>query len=277
MAEITAAAVGKLRQMTNCGMMDCKNALTEADGDMDAAVDILRKKGIAKAAKKAGREANEGVVAQHVLPGARVGVIVEVNCETDFVAKNDDFRAFADNVAKKLAEDPNVDLEEDRTKAVQEVGENIVISRHHRMEVNGNGSVATYIHTGGKIGVLVEVGADKEETVATDDFKQFVRDVTLQIAAASPHVVSRDQVDPQQVEREKEVVKEQMSDKPAQALNKIIEGKLEKFYQGICLLEQGFVKNADQTVKEHIHEVGNKLGDNLEVRRFVRFQVGEES
>lgn len=276
MAEITAAAVGKLREMTNAGLMDCKRALTEANGDLNAAVDILRKKGVATAAKKAGREAREGIIAQHIVPGSRVGVLVEVNCETDFVAKNDTFRAFCDDVARKFAANPGADVEADRIGAVAKIGENIKISRHQRLEVSGNGMIAAYIHTGAKVGVLVEVGAGKETTVASDDFKQLVRDITLQIAAAHPSAVSRDQLDPAVVAKEKEIAAEQVKDKPPQAIAKIVEGKLEKFYQGVCLLDQGFVKmNAEITVREHVGAVGKRLGDEIAVRRFVRFQVGE--
>src|SRR6266568_4041292 len=157
--------------MTNAGMMDCKKALVEANGEMDAAVDILRKKGAASAAKKATRDAREGLIAQYIAAGGKAGVLLEVNCETDFVARNDTFRAFCDEIAKKVAADPNANLDADREAAVAKIGENIKIARHTRMEVNGNGLVAAYIHTGGKIGVLVEVGAGKESTVASDEFK----------------------------------------------------------------------------------------------------------
>ncbi len=276
MAEITAGAVGKLREMTNAGLMDCKRALTEARGDLNAAVDILRKKGVATAAKKASREAREGVIAQCVLPGARVGLLVEINCETDFVAKNETFRAFCDEIARKLANDPKADLEGDRVAAVAKVGENIRISRHQRFQVNGNGMIAAYVHTGAKLGVLVEVGAGQESTVGHDDFKQLVRDITLQIAAAHPIAVSRDQVDPALIAKEKEIASEQVKDKPAQAIAKIVEGKLDKFFQSKCLLDQGFVKkNSEVTVKEHIGGVARQLGDEIIVRRFIRFQVGE--
>jgi elongation factor Ts len=276
MAEITAVSVGKLREMTNAGLMDCKRALIEADGNLDAAVDILRKKGVASAAKKASRDAKEGVIAQHIQSGARVGVLVEVNCETDFVAKNETFRAFCDEVARLLVADPKVDLEPMRTAQVAKIGENIKISRHHRLAVEGNGLVAAYIHTGAKVGVLVEVGAGKETTVAHDDFKQLVRDITLQIAAGHPFVVSRDQVDPDLLAKEKEIAAEQVKNKPPQAIAKIIEGKLEKFYQSYCLVDQGFVKrNSEVTVKEHAASVAKQLGDGIVIRRFVRFQVGE--
>jgi len=276
MAEITAAAVGKLREMTNAGLMDCKKALVEAHGDLAAAVDILRKKGVAMAAKKAGREAKEGVIAQHILPGSRVGVLVEINCETDFVAKNETFRAFCDDTARKLAADPKADLEPDRVAAVARIGENILISRHQRLEVSGNGMIAAYIHTGAKLGVLVEVGAGKESTVGSESFKQLVRDITLQIAAAHTIAVSRDQVDPAIIAKEKEIALEQVKNSPPQAVAKILEGKLEKFFQTNCLLDQGFVKkNSEITVREHVAGVASQLGDEISIRRFIRFQVGE--
>jgi elongation factor Ts len=275
MADITAAAVGKLREMTNAGLMDCKKALTEAGGNLDKAVDILRKTGAASAAKKASREANEGLIVQSIQPGAKAGILVEINCETDFVARNEAFRAFCDEVARALLANPAADLETARAAQVAKMGENIQISRHHRMEVSGNGMVAAYIHTGSKVGVLVEVGAGKESTVAHDDFKQLVRDITLQIAAGHPFVVSRDQVEPAMLAKEKEIAAEQVKNKPPQAIAKIVEGKLEKFYQGYCLLDQGFVKrNSEVTVREHAASVAKQLGDEITIRRFVRFQVG---
>ena len=256
--------------------MDCKKALVECQGDLDAASDWLRKKGVVSAAKRASREANEGVIAQNILPGARVGVLVEINCETDFVAKNESFRAFCDEIAKKLATTPGIDLEADRVAAIAKIGENIKLSRHHRIEVSGNGMVAAYIHTGAKVGVLVEVGAGKESTVGNDEFKQLVRDITLQIAAASPIAVSRAELDPAIVQKEKEIAAEQVKNKPPQAIAKIIEGKLEKFYQTHCLVDQGFVKrNGEVTVKEQVGSVAKQLDDQIEIRRFVRFQVGE--
>jgi len=276
MAEITASAVAKLREMTNAGMMDCKKALTESQGNVDAAVDLLRKRGAATATNKGTREAREGVIAQYIAPGGRLGVLVEVNCETDFVGRNELFRAFADDVARKLAADPKVDLEADRIAAVAKIRENIKIPRHARMEVQGNGMIAAYIHTGAKVGVLVEVGAEKEATVANDEFKQLVKDITLQIAAGHPHVVSREQVPADMLAKEKEIAAEQVKGKPPQAIAKIVEGKLEKFYQTYCLVDQGFVKrNSEVSVKEHIGGVAKQLGDQVTIRRFVRFQVGE--
>ena len=278
MAEINAASVGKLREMTGAGLMECKKALAEAGGNLEVAVDILRKKGAASAAKKAGRSANEGVIVQAIQQGARAGILVEVNCETDFVARNEGFRAFCDEVARTLLANPQTDLEPMRTAQVAKIGENIQISRFHRMEVSGNGLVAAYIHTGAKVGVLVEVGAGKETTTQNDDFRQFVRDITLQIAAGHPFVVSRNEVPADVLAKEKEIAAEQVKNKPPQAVAKIVEGKLEKFYQGYCLLDQGFVKrNSEVTVKEHMGSVAKQLGDEINIRRFVRFQVGESA
>ena len=278
MAEITAALVGKLREMTGAGLMACKKALGETNGDLDAAVDNLRKKGAASAAHKASREAHEGLIVQSIQHGARAGILVEVNCETDFVARNDGFRAFCDNVAHKLLENPKADLEALRTAQVAKIGENIQIARFHRMEVTGNGLVAAYIHTGAKVGVLVEVGAGKAETTAKDEFKQLVKDITLQIAAGHPQAVSREQVDAAVIAKEKEIAAEQVKNKPPQAIAKIVEGKLEKFYQTYCLVDQGFVKkNSEISVKEHVAQVAKQLGDEITVRRFVRFQVGESA
>lgn len=276
MAEITAADVGKLREMTNAGLMACKKALTESNGNFDAAVDILRKKGVATAAHKASRDAKEGVIAQFIQPGAKVGVIVEINCETDFVARNEGFRAFCDDIARKLTTAPNLEvLEADRVAAVAKIGENVKLNRFIRYEVTGNGLVAAYIHTGAKVGVLVEVGAGKEATVTNEEFKQLVRDITLQIAAGSPIAVSREFMPEDVVSKEKEIAIEQVKNKPPQAVAKIVEGKLEKFFQVSCLVDQGFVKrNSEVSVKEHIASVAKQLGDEITVRRFVRFQVG---
>jgi len=277
MSDFTAADVGKLRETTGAGLMDCKKALVEAKGNFEAAVDLLRKRGSASAAKKATRETKEGVIAQCILSGAKTGVMVEVNCETDFVGRNETFRAFCDELARKLAGGATIEsLETDRVAAVARIGENIQIPRFVRYEVAGNGIVAAYIHTGAKVGVLVEVGAGKEATAATEEFKQLVRDITLQIAAGNPSVISREQVSAEVVAKEREIATEQVKNKPPQAIAKIVEGKLDKFYQGICLVDQGFVKrNSEVSVKEHLGGVAKQLGDEIVIRRFARFQVGE--
>ncbi len=278
MAEITAANVAKLREMTGVGMMECKKALVEAQGDINAAVDLLRKSGAASAAKKATREAREGVIAQFIAPGGQSGVLVEVNCETDFVARNEAFRAFADEIARKVAADPNVNLDADRETAVGKLGENIKIARNARLDVTGNGLVAAYIHTGAKVGVLVEVGAGKAETTAKDEFKQLVKDITLQIAAGFPQVVSRENVAPEVIAKEREIAaqSDRLKGKPAAAMEKILQGVLDKFFQSHCLVDQGFVKrNSEVSVREHVAQIGKQLGDEITIRRFVRFQVGE--
>ena len=278
MAEITAATVGKLREMTGAGMMDCKKALTEAGGDLEKALDILRKKGAATADVKAARSAKDGAIAQYIAPGGKLGVLVEVNSETDFVARNEVFRAFCDDVAKRYASEANPNLETERQAMVAKIRENIKISRHSKMEVAGNGMIAGYIHTGAKVGVLVEVGAGKAETTAKDDFKQLVKDITLQIAAGHPHAVSREQVSADVIAKEREIASqsERFKGKPAQAMEKILQGVLDKFYQTYCLVDQGFVKrNSEVSVKEHVAQVAKQLGDEITIRRFVRFQVGE--
>lgn len=278
MAEITAAAVGKLRAMTNAGLMDCKKALTETGGDLEAAVDVLRKKGVASAAKKAGRSANEGVIAHYISPDSKSGILVEINCETDFVAKNDTFREFCNEIAKTRLENPEADFEEMRTAQVAKIGENIQFGRFERMEVASTGLIAAYIHTGSKVGVLVEVGAGKAESTSTDAFTSLVKDITLQIAAANPVAVRREELDAGIVQKEREIAEEQAQGKPPQAIEKIVSGKLEKYYQNTCLEDQGFIKqNGDITVKQHVSAVGKELGDEVEIRRFLRFQVGEDN
>lgn len=277
MAEITAQAVNTLRQMTNAGLMDCKKALVETNGDIDAAVDILRKKGIASATKKAGREVKDGAIFQAISPDSKSGILVEINCETDFVARNDMFKTFGDEIAKKLLANPSTDVEADRVAAVAKIGENIQVRRSQKLEVSGNGLVAAYIHAGAKIGVLVEVGAGKEGTTGTEDFKQLVRDITLHIAAASPISVRREDVSPEVVAKEREIhaQSDALKGKPAAAMENILKGKLNKFFETNCLLEQGFVKNPELKVEAHVASVAKKAGDDISIRRFIRFQLGE--
>ena len=278
MAEITPADVAKLREMTGAGMMDCKKALVEAKGSLDEAVNILRKKGAATATVKAARDAKEGAIVQYIAPNGKLGVLVEVNSESDFVARNETFRAFCDEVAKRYATEANPDLEAERLAIVAKIRENIKIARHAKMEVNGSGLIAGYIHTGAKVGVLVEVGAGKPETVARDEFKQLVKDITLQIAAGHPHAVTREQVPADVIAKEREIAaqSDRLKGKPAQAMEKILQGVLEKFYQTYCLVDQGFVKrNSEVSVKEHAAQIAKQLGDEITIRRFVRFQVGE--
>jgi elongation factor Ts len=276
MAEITAALVAKLRAKTGAGMMDCKKALTETQGDVDAAVDLLRKQGAATSEKKSAKEAREGVIAQYIAPGAKRGVLVEVNCQTDFVARNESFQAFAGEVARRLVEQPDANLDALREEQVARIRENIKISRHAILEAKGTGLIAAYIHHGAKIGVLVEVAAEQEATLTNETFLQFVKDITLQVAAASPIAVDREGIDPAVIAKEKEIAAEQVKNKPPQAIPKIVEGKLGKFFQTVCLVDQGFIKrNAEVTVQEHLSALSKELGDILSIRRFLRYQVGE--
>jgi len=277
MPEITPALVGQLRAMTGAGLMNCKKALDETKGDLNAAVDLLRKQGAAAAVKKADRAANEGLIGQAVLSGGQVGALIEVNCETDFVARNDSFKAFVTELAAKAASQPGADLEPDRVGAVAKIGENIQIRRATRLEVQGTGALAAYIHTGGKVGVMDEVGANNAASVNTEEFKQLLRDVTLQIAAASPVSVSRNEVPQDIVDKEREIASQSdaLKGKPAAAMESILKGKLNKYFETNCLLEQGFVKNPDLKVEAHLGAVSKQLGDTITIRRFLRFQIGE--
>ena len=287
---ITASLVKELREKTNAGMMDCKKALTETDGDIDAAATWLREKGISKAAKKAEREASEGIIAARLSADGKTGILIEVNCETDFVARNDNFVALVEEVADILAASDANDLEsalkvskddgtlDDYIKSkVIEVGENVMLRKFERLELSDHGAIAQYIHMGGKVGVLVEVGAKQGDTTAKDDFRSLVKDITLHIAAAAPKGLSRDDIPADLVEQEKEVYRAQLANegKPAEIIEKIIQGKIGKFFSETCLLEQAFVKDPDQKIGKLVEAASKELGDNLEIRRFVRFGLGE--
>jgi elongation factor Ts len=270
--------------------MDCKKALLAADGDMDKAIDWLREKGLAQAAKKASRVAAEGVVAQYVTPCGCTGVIVEVNCETDFVAKTDNFAAFANNVAKHIAKANPADVDElmnqkfvdDETKTISDlvseatvaIGEKISVRRFARFQTEG--VVATYIHMGGKVGVLVEV-ATSEEGKNNEAVKQFAHDLCLQIAAAKPEAVRREEVDSEKLEKEREIqrAKALEAGKPEKIVDRIVDGQIEKYYKEVCLLDQQFVKDPDKSIKGLMAEVSKAAGAPLDVVRFARFERGE--
>jgi elongation factor Ts len=271
-------------------MMDCKKALTETNGDIEAAVKLLREKGIAKSASKSDREATEGIITARVASDAKSGVLLEVNCETDFVSRNDQFQAFvaelADAVAGSGAADHATALQapfegstvEESVKArVLTVGENVQFRKYVRFEVAGEGAVASYIHMGGKVGVLIEVGTTKPETAGTDGFRELIKDLTLHIAASAPRGLSRDDIPAEIVEAEKDIFRVQLADsgKPANIIENILVGKMAKFFSESCFLEQGFVKDPDTTVAKLVEAKGKDLGDTLTVRRFVRFGLGE--
>ena len=290
MAAITSAMVKELRERTAAGMMDCKKALMASEGDMDKAIDWLREKGLAQAAKKASRIAAEGVVAQYTTPCGCTGVIVEVNCETDFVAKTDNFKAFANNVAKHIAQANPADVDDlmtqkfvdDETKTIADlvseatvaIGEKITVRRFARYQTEG--VVSTYIHMGGKVGVLVEVATD-ETGKASDAVKEFAHDLALQIAATKPEAVRREEVDATKLEKEKEIqrAKALEAGKPEKIVDRIVEGQIEKYYKEVCLVDQQFVKDGDKTIKGLTAEVAKAAGAPLNIVRFARFERGE--
>jgi elongation factor Ts len=287
---ITASLVKELREKTGVAMMECKNALKETEGDIDAAIKILRERGEAKAEKKASRDANEGIIVAALAESGKSGVLVEINCETDFVAKNENFQAFVGEVAATVLASDVTDLEAakalpkgDETlegfikTKVLEMGENLQFRRFERLTLNGEGAVASYIHLGGKVGVLIEVSAEKAETASSDAFKDLVKDLTLHIAATSPAGLKREDIPAELVESEKDIFRKQMegAGKPADILEKIIEGKLGKFYSERCLLEQGFVKEPDTSIKSLLEAYGKDLGDTITVNSFLRFGLGE--
>ena len=276
MSTISKDDVLNLREKTSAGLIDCKRALVDSGGDMEEAISILRKKGVASAAKKAGRDAGEGIISQNISDDRKKGVLVEVNCETDFVAKNEDFISFSSEVAAELLSDPSVDLEEKRTEQVAKIGENIRISRFEVLEPAGNGLVESYVHTGSKVAVLISLSSDSEDNINANSVVEMARDLCMHIAATSPVCVSREDVPTDLVEKEKDIALAQAEGKPPQAIEKIVQGKLDKYFSTSCLLEQPFVKNPDQTISQFVELVSKEAGLKLKVEKFIRFQVGEE-
>ena len=290
---ITAAMVKELREMTGAGMMDCKKALNETNGDMDAAVEFLRKNGQAKAEKKAGRIAAEGLCTV-VVKDDKTAAVVEVNSETDFVAKNDTFKAFVEAVATQAVNSNASDLDafmaevwnEDSSKTVKDalvekiavIGENLNIRRFEKVTAE-NGCVVSYIHGGGRIGVIVEA----ETSVVNDTVKEALTNLAMQIAALSPKYVSRDEISEEYIAHEKEILLAQImndpkeSQKPEKVINGMIEGRVNKELKEICLVDQVYVKAEDgkQTVGKYLEAVSKEAGATVSVKRFVRFETGE--
>ena len=272
MAQITAALVKELREITGAGMMDCKKALVECEGDKDKAIDYLREKGIAKAAKKAGRIASEGVVAAAVTADGKTACIVEINSETDFVAKNENFQNLVKKIAEHIVACKPADIDalnasqmdgktvaEVMTEAVASIGEKLSL-RRFEVYTTEDGQLATYIHMGGKIGVIVELSGG-DETLG--------KDVAMQIAAAKPQCIGRADVDQEALAHEREVLRKQALEegKPEKIVEKMVDGRINKYYKEVCLVEQEFVKDSDKTIKDILAGV--------EVRRFARFEMGE--
>ena len=278
MATITAALVKELRDETGVGMMECKKALVQADGDKAAAVKILREAGMAIAAKKASRTAKQGIIAASVSADAQSGRLVEINCETDFVAKNENFKAFVGELlaaAEGLPDNGLAEAQKAKIDAkIAEIGENIVARRNLSYAVQGTGAIAAYVHLGGKLGVLVELGFEKPETAANDAVKTLLADLTLHVCAAAPICVERSGVPADIIASETEIYRKQVEGKPANIIDKIVAGKLDKYYSQVCLLEQEFVKDPDKRISQLLAEVGKAAGDTLSVRRFVRWQLG---
>ncbi len=285
MAAFTAQDVKALREKTGCGMMDCKKALTQADGDMDKAIDFLREQGLAKQAKKASRIAAEGVAYAVTNEDNSVGVVIEVNAETDFVAKNDSFMDFVKACAATVMAQNPADVEtlltlkaegSDQTVAemlqekVLTIGENIQIRRFERME----GACVAYVHAGGKIGVLVNFDTD---LAAKPEFVAYGKDVAMQIAALNTAYLTKDDVPAEVIEHEKEVMRQQVINegKPAAIADKIVMGKINKYYKENCLVDQEFVKDSKLTVAQYTKNTAKELGGSIEIKKFVRFEKGE--
>ena len=285
---ITASMVKELREMTGAGMMDCKKALNETNEDMDAAIKIIRKNGQAKAEKKAGRIAAEGIV-KAVVKDDKVAAIVEVNSETDFVAKNEEFQGFVDAVVNQVADSDAADMDAfmaeawaaDTTKTVKDaliekvavIGENLNIRRFEKIVTDG--CVVDYIHGGGRIGVLIEAEAD----VVNDEIKKCLKNVAMQVAAMSPKYTSRAEVSQEYMDHEKEILlaaaKKENPEKPENIIEKMIIGRLNKELKEICLLDQAYVQDSDLTVAKYVEKVAKENNANVTVKRFVRFETGE--
>ncbi len=282
---ISATLVKELREKTNAGMMDCKRALAESNGDFQAAVEWLRVKGLSSAAKKSDRVAAEGAVASFL--NEKVGVLVEINSETDFVARNDNFKALVKDMTEHVAgspatenlaeqaylKNPSIKVSDYLKENIAKIGENIVLRRAARYEVAANSTVQTYIHGEGKIGVLIEITG----AASSSDTKALATDLCLHIAAMNPMAISSEQIPTDVVSKEREILKAKNLEagKKADMVDKIVDGQIRKFLAENCLLDQAFVKNPDLKVSDYVSQTGKKVGSTLTVKRFVRFELGE--
>ena len=290
MAEITAAKVKELRERTGSGMMDCKKALAETGGDMEKAIDYLREKGLAKAAKKAERTAADGRIFHILSKDGKLGVMIELNSETDFVAKTDEFNGLGDKITAHLAAKSYDDvpsllasvhesgstINDLVTAIIAKLGENIVLKRFARYDAE-NGKAFCYIHSNYKVGALLELDAEDKKVLDSDGFAELGHEICMQIAAAAPQYLVSDDVPADVLDRERAVYRQQLIDegKPADKVEKIIPGKLRKYFETVCLLEQEYIRDTDKKVKDVIAEAGKKLGTKITVRRFERFAIGE--
>jgi elongation factor Ts len=288
MADISAAMVMKLRKMSGQGMMDCKKALQDTNGDIEQAIDLLRKKGLATLAKRAGRETSEGLVVCKISPDGRTAAMATLCCETDFVAKSDDFVATAKilaDVALACPDDEGVEnvlgtSADDRifndiiTELVSKTGEKTQVGDYAKYKLDGPGLISTYIHFNEKVGTMLQIDTSNDETAAGNAIKQAAADIAMHITATKPLALDKDQVDSKTIEREKAIFAEQVKNKPANIIEKIVEGKMHKFYAENCLLQQAFVKDDSKSVEQVLTEAAKQAGGKAKIRRFVRFEVG---
>jgi len=288
MAEISASEVMKLRKISGQGMMDCKKSLKEANGDIDKAMELLRKKGLATLSKRAGREASEGLVVGDISEDGKTGILASLCCETDFVAKSEDFVSASKlllDYAKACSSDEGSEsileagiegkkFSEVLTDTVSKTGEKMEIGDYQRYKVDGCGLLKIYIHFNGKVGSMVEIETDKDEVAGSESVQQAANDIAMHITATKPLSLDKDEIDTETLEQEKTIFAEQFSDKPEKVVEKIVEGKMKKFYEENCLLEQAFVKDDSKTVVEVISQAGKEAGGEAKIKRFVRFEVG---
>jgi elongation factor Ts len=284
MAEITAAMVKELRERTSAGMMDCKKALQENDGNMEAAIDWLRQKGLSKAAKKAGRATSEGFIGSKIAPDNSRAALVEVMCETDFVSRGDKFQAFAADVAGMVYDNNPADADAlaaiagaELSNQIATIGENMSIGRFALFDVEKPGIVGVYVHSNGKIGVMVEVGVTKESTLARPELLELARNLAMQVAATGTLALDATCIDPAVVERERAVFRQKTLDegKPEKIVDKIVDGRIQKFYQEVCLMEQCYIRDDKVIIKNLVQDHCKLVDDTVTVRRFVRLQLGE--
>jgi elongation factor Ts len=288
MAEISASAVMKLRKMSGQGMMDCKKALQETDGDIDKAMELLRKKGLATLAKRAERETSNGKVVSKASDDGKVAALVTLCCETDFVAKSEAFIATANRLADYAMACPadegtdnvlatSIDgkaFNDVLTETVSKTGEKTQVGDYARFALDGSGLIATYIHFNGKVGTMVQINTSDNSVAGAEGVNRTALDIAMHITASKPLALDKDGIDPEAVAQEKAVYAEQVKDKPAEIVERIVDGKIKKFYADNCLLEQPFVKDDSKSVREVLTEAAKQAGGEASIKRFARFEVG---
>jgi elongation factor Ts len=291
MAEITAQLVKQLREKTAAGMMECKSALVEAKGDLAEAEVVLRKRGLASAAKKATRSTKQGLIGVQIAADGKTGAVIEVNCESDFVARTDEFQQMVANLGQQVvaespasvealkaavyAADPTYTVEALLKAKIAKVGENMNIPRFARRSASG--VLGSYVHPGSQLAVLVDLTSGKSETAKSDAFKELLHDVAMQVAAADPKFVRREEVTDEFLKQEREIqrVRALAEGKPEKIVDKVVEGRMSKYYEEVCLLDQPFIKDNAVSFSQHLAAKGKELGDTLDVAAFIRFKVGE--